>query len=69
MFVVASGGYGYLVCTVGKEGYDTAIYPIKEDLCDVYVFTHVFVYADDAFSSTTGTQPFDTFKKVDEFAL
>ncbi|XP_077516771.1 uncharacterized protein LOC144127747 [Amblyomma americanum] len=39
-----STGYGYLVCTTGRGGHEAAAFPVKEELCDFIVFTHVFAY-------------------------
>ncbi|KAK8772723.1 hypothetical protein V5799_024033 [Amblyomma americanum] len=59
----SSTGYGYTVCTIGHSGYSVAMFPIKEELCDYILFTHVYP-SNDTLVSASGNVSYDTFIKV-----
>ncbi|KAH7952383.1 hypothetical protein HPB52_022183 [Rhipicephalus sanguineus] len=60
----ASTGYGYVVCTIGVAGYDAAMFPIHEELCDFIIYTHVyFDRIATVVKSTTGYVSYDKFKE------
>ncbi|XP_075526538.1 uncharacterized protein LOC142558267 [Dermacentor variabilis] len=60
-----STGYGYTVCTIGRAGYDATMIPINEELCEIVIYTHIYVDLNDSTSiSTTGRVSYLTFQKV-----
>ncbi|XP_077497957.1 uncharacterized protein LOC144108648 [Amblyomma americanum] len=58
-----STGYGYLVCTIGRGGHTAAMLPLKQELCDLILFTHV-VATNGSLSSATGNVSYHTFLKA-----
>ncbi|XP_077498022.1 uncharacterized protein LOC144108726 [Amblyomma americanum] len=58
-----STGYGYMVCAFGHEVYLAALFPIKQELCDFIVFTHVVVY-NSTLTSETGLRAYTIFTEV-----
>ncbi|KAL3172685.1 hypothetical protein MRX96_012737 [Rhipicephalus microplus] len=52
-----------LLCTVGSTLTDEAVYPVKERLCDHYVFTHVTVLGSEL-GTNYGISAYMTFRKV-----
>ncbi|XP_065308309.1 uncharacterized protein [Dermacentor albipictus] len=59
-----STGYGYMVCTMGRNGFDIAMFPIKRELCDIVVFTHVYAGADATIRPVTGFLSFGKFMEA-----
>ncbi|KAL1480450.1 hypothetical protein MTO96_034713 [Rhipicephalus appendiculatus] len=56
-----STGYGYMVCTIGRIGVEATMLPIKEELCDLIVFTHVYVDLNGSLSPVTANFSFINF--------
>ncbi|XP_054924625.1 uncharacterized protein [Dermacentor andersoni] len=52
-----------LMCTVGSTLTDEAVYPVKEQLCDHYVFTHVTVLGSEL-GTNYGISAYMTFRKM-----
>ncbi|XP_070396215.1 nucleolar protein dao-5-like [Dermacentor albipictus] len=52
-----------LLCTVGSTLTDEAVYPLKEQLCDHYVFTHVTVLGSEL-GTNYGISAYMTFRKM-----
>ncbi|KAL1441137.1 hypothetical protein MTO96_008877 [Rhipicephalus appendiculatus] len=52
-----------LLCTVGSTLTDEAVYPVKERLCDHYVFTHVTVLGSEL-GTNYGISAYMTFRKL-----
>ncbi|XP_077496497.1 uncharacterized protein LOC144107380 [Amblyomma americanum] len=52
-----------LICTVGSTLTDEAVYPVKERLCDHYVFTHVTVVGSEL-GTNYGISAYMTFRKM-----
>ncbi|KAH7973681.1 hypothetical protein HPB49_003895 [Dermacentor silvarum] len=59
-----STGYGYTVCTIGRTGYDATMIPTEENLCEIIIYTHVYVELNASGTiSTTGDVPYRMFEK------